>query len=152
MCGISLPIDEMDSMGAFPGGSDESLGQSKEATTLTIIHYCSFQRLHKLWKVLETFLKKRTSLSHSKILFELKLLWTTQHNKNSYPMPILSNVDLTIYVFALFGCGKSGVCQNCVPVSQDKIFLPITILVPDVDHSPWSFFCKLEIGFSKLLL
>ena len=59
-------------------------------------------------------------------------------------MPIITNVDLTIYVFALFGCGKYGVCQNCVPVSQDKIFLPITILVPDVDHCPWSFF--LQIG------
>ena len=38
--GFALPIDEMDSMGAFPGGWDESLvGQSEEGTTHTIIHF-----------------------------------------------------------------------------------------------------------------
>ena len=137
MCGISLPIDEMDSMGAFPGGSDESLGQSKEATTLTIIHHCSFQRLHKLWKVLETFQKKDCSV------------WTkatidnpTQIKLLSYAYPIQCWPDnLHVYSFWMWKIWcEPEFCPSFTRVN----FLANYNSCSWCGSCPWSFFCKLQ--------
>ena len=99
MCGISLPIDEMDSMGAFPGGSDESLGQSKEATTLTIIHHCSFQ---KLQAVKSTRNLSKKGLLHLKAKFCLN--WSYYRQPNTTKTPILDAYPIQCWPDNLHFC------------------------------------------------